>query len=80
MFSEAKIENFIGQKRIFFFYFCSNIGCGYTLKPPRGGGSNEYSQSMFWIKNKKKYIYPCKPQFLYESGVLGGINLTDMFS
>ena len=30
----------------------------------RRGGSNEYPQSMFWIKNKKN-VYPCKPQFYY---------------
>ena len=24
-----------------------NIDCGYTLEPPRRGGSNEYPQSMF---------------------------------
>ena len=24
-----------------------NIDCGYSLEPPRRGGSNEYSQSMF---------------------------------
>ena len=29
------------------------------------GGSNEYPQSMFWSKNKKKYAYPCIPQFCY---------------
>ena len=28
-------------------------------------GSNEYPQSMFWSKNNKKYVYPCKPQFYY---------------
>ena len=29
-------------------YFCSkNIDCGYSLEPPRRGGSNEYPQSMF---------------------------------
>ena len=27
---------------------------GYKLEPPCPDGSNEYSQSMFWIKNKKK--------------------------
>ena len=26
-----------------------NIDCGYSLEPPRRGGSNEYSQSMFWV-------------------------------
>ena len=24
-----------------------------------------YPQSMFWSKNKKKNVYPCKPQFYY---------------
>ena len=28
--------------------FAQNIDCGYTLEPPRRGGSNEYTQSMFW--------------------------------
>ena len=27
--------------------FAQNIDCGYTLEPPRRGGSNEYPQSMF---------------------------------
>ena len=36
-----------------FLIFAQNIDCGYTLEPPRQGGSNEYPQSMFWIKNKK---------------------------
>ena len=25
-----------------------NIDWGYSLEPPRRGGSNEYPQSMFW--------------------------------
>ena len=40
--------------RLFFiFYFfiflisAQNIDCGYSLEPPRRGGSNEYPQSMF---------------------------------
>ena len=37
----------------FFIIFAQNIDCGYTLEPPRRGGSNEYPQSMFWGKNKK---------------------------
>ena len=40
-----------------FLIFAENIDCGYTLEPPQWGGSNEYPQSMFWSKNKKK----CKP-------------------
>ena len=42
-----------------------NIGCGYSLEPPRRGGSNDYPQSMFLSGNKKNNIYPCKPQFYY---------------
>ena len=26
------------------------MDCGYTLKLPRQGGSNEYPQSMFWAE------------------------------
>ena len=33
-----------------FLIFAQNIDCGYTLEPPRRGGSNEYPQSMFWSK------------------------------
>ena len=33
---------------IIFFYFAKNIDCGYSLEPPRRGGSNEYPQSKFW--------------------------------
>ena len=32
---------------IIFLFSAQNIACGYTLEPPRRGGSNEYPQSMF---------------------------------
>ena len=35
-----------------------NIDCGYSLEPPRRGGSNEYPQSMFLRRNNKKYCIP----------------------
>ena len=41
------------------------IDCGYSLEPPRRGGSNEYPQSMFLSRYRKNNIYPCKPQFYY---------------
>ena len=44
-----------------FLNFAQNIDCGYTLEPPRRGGSNEFPQSMFWSKNKKNrytFAYP----------------------
>ena len=35
---------------IIFLISAQNIDCGHSLKPPRRGGSNEYSQSMFWAE------------------------------
>ena len=32
---------------LFFLFLLQNIDCGYSLEPPRGGGSNVYPQSMF---------------------------------
>ena len=56
---------FSGKKNDIFLIFAQNIDCGYTLEPPRRGGSNEYPQSMFLSKNKKKKVYPSIPQFYY---------------
>ena len=47
----------------FFDIFAQKIDCGYTLEPPRRGGSNEYPQSMFWSKNKKNRYIPAYPGF-----------------
>ena len=46
-----------------FLISAQNTDCGCSLEPPRRGGSNEYSQSMFLSRNKKNNVYPCKPQF-----------------
>ena len=55
-----------------FLISAQNIDYGYSLEPPRRGGSNEYQQSMFLSRNKKNNIYPCKPQFYYiELGFKG---------
>ena len=41
----------VGRGIHYFSYFCSkNIDCGYSLEPPRRGGSNGYPQSMFWAE------------------------------
>ena len=37
---------FAGVQSIFLIS-AQNMDCGYSLKPPRRGGSNEYPQSMF---------------------------------
>ena len=52
-----------------------NIDCGYSLEPPRRGGSNEYPQSIFLSGNKKNNIYPCKPLFYYIKWGLRGSKL-----
>ena len=52
-----------------------NIDCGCSLEPPRRGGSNEYSQSMFLSRNKKNNVYLCKPQFYYVKVGFKGVNI-----
>ena len=79
IFSSEKIENFTRKKNDNFNIFAQNIHCVYTLEPPRGC-SNEYLQCMFWIRNKKIRYAPANANFLYKSGVCGGIHVTDMFS
>ena len=59
-----------------FNMFAQNIDCGYTLEPPRQGGSNEYPQSMSWIKNKKKNVYRCIARFNYIKVGYEGIYVT----
>ena len=74
------------EKNDILYIFAQNIDCGYTLEPPRPiepprrGGSNEYPQSMFWIKDNKNRYTPVNPIFLYKGGVQGGILFMDMFS
>ena len=35
---------------LIFLISVKNIDCGYSLEPPRQGGSNEYPQSMFLVE------------------------------
>ena len=56
-------ENFQQKNFDIFLIFTQNIDFGYTLEPPRRGGSNEYPQSMFWSKNKKNRYTPAYPSF-----------------
>ena len=46
----CKIDNFQMKRCDIFLIFAQNIDCGYIE------GSDEYPQSMFWSKNKKKCI------------------------
>ena len=50
------------QTQMLFIFLPQNIDCGYPLEPPQQGGSNEYPQSVFSSKNKKKNMYtPVNP-------------------
>ena len=52
-----------------FNIFYQNMDSWYTLEPPQRGGSNEYQQCMFWIKNKKNRYTPANPFFYIKGGV-----------
>ena len=47
-FTTKKNENFQMKNSDIFHISAQNIDCGYSLEPPRRGGSNEYPQSMFF--------------------------------
>ena len=63
IFKVVKNEKFQYKMFAIFLIFAQNIDCGYTLEPPRQGGSNEYPQSMFWSKNKKNRYTPAYSSF-----------------
>ena len=55
-----------------FHISAQNIDCGYSLEPPRRGGSYGYPQFMFSSRNKNNNVYPFKPQFYYiKVGFMG---------
>ena len=63
-------ENFSTKKWKFsdensdiFHIFAQNIDCGYLLEPPRRGGSNEHSQSMFLSRKRTIMYTPVNPGF-----------------
>ena len=62
-FHPPKNENFQIKNSDIFHISAQNIDYGYSLEPPRRGGSNEYPQSMFCAEIRKNIVYPCKPQF-----------------
>ena len=74
------LENFTSKtfqiKNLIFFHISAqNIDCGYSLEPPRRGGSNEYPQSMFFGIDKKNHVYPCKLQFYYIKVGFKGVKI-----
>ena len=60
---KKKPERFQKKNLNLFPISVQNIDCGYSLEPPRRGGSKEYPQSMFVNRNKKNNVYPVNPSF-----------------
>ena len=73
-FTTKKNGNFQIKILIFFYISAQNIDCGYSLEPPRRGGSNEYPQSIFLSRNKKTYT-PVNPSFAILKWGLRGSKL-----
>ena len=74
-FTTKKWQFFRQKKSDIFLISAQNIDCGYSLEPPRRGGSNEYPQSMFLSRNNKNNVYPCKPQFYYIKAGFKGVKI-----
>ena len=74
-FYRRKNENFKMKNCDIFLTSAQNIDCGYSLEPPRRGGSNGYPQSNFLGRNKKNNVYPCKPQFYYIKVGFKGVRI-----
>ena len=70
-----KNENFQLKISDIFHISAQNIDCGYSLEPRRRGSSNEYPQSMFFSRNNKNNVYPCKPQFYYIKVGFKGVKI-----
>ena len=62
-FYNQKWENFQIKNSDIFHISAQNVHCGYSLEPPRRGGSKEYPQSMFWAEIRKIMYTPVNPSF-----------------
>ena len=58
-----KLKVFRYKNSDIFHISAQNIDCGYSLEPPRRGGSYEYPQSMFWAEIWKIMYTPVNPSF-----------------
>ena len=70
-----KDENFQIKNSDIFLISAQNMDCGYSLEPPRRGGSNEYPQSITLRRIKNNNVYPCKPQFYYIKVGFKGVKI-----
>ena len=74
-FTTKKKRIFIFKKSDIFYISAQNTDCGFSLEPPRRGGSKKYPQSKFLSRNKKNNAYPCKPQFYYIKVGFKGVEI-----
>ena len=74
-FSPPKTENFQIKNSDIFHISAQNIDCGYSLEPPRRGGSNEYPQSMFLAEIRNMMHTPVNPGFTIRKWGLRGSKL-----
>ena len=58
-------QNWKFQWKNFIMYntFTQNMNCGYTSERCCRGSSNEYPESIFWIKNEKNRYSPANHSF-----------------
>ena len=69
-FTTKKKESFQIKQSDILRISAQNIDCGYSLEPPRRGGSNAYPQSMLLSRNKKIMYTPVNPIFtIYKWGL-----------
>ena len=61
--SPPKNENFQIKNSDIFLISAQNIDCGYSLEPPRWGGSNEYHNLCFLAEIRKIIYTPVNPSF-----------------
>ena len=73
--SPPKPQSFQIKKLWYFHISAQNIDCGYSLEPPRQGGSNEYPQSMFWADTSKIMCTPVNLSFTIQKWGLRGSKL-----
>ena len=74
-FLPPKNEYFQMKNSDIFHISAQNIDFGYSLEPPRRGGSNEYPQPMFLSRDKKNNVYLSKPQFYYIKVGFKGVKI-----
>ena len=75
--SPPKFEYFqIKTNSVIFRISAQIIDCGYSLEPPRRGGSSDFSQSMFFLSEIRKIMYtPVNPQCYYIKVGFKGVKI-----